>query len=493
MRTAALLTFAFIAAGCHRNGSPINGGGPDLAVGDATDMGGGDASDLAGSDTVDMTGSGGPDMTPPFAGDFRSYGGTTVDGWAAVVDGAGTAWAIKLADGTKSRIADHARTASATLDVIFVQHDVNTGGVGPLELWHKDGPGVHLADPVVDTFGVAPPLSDGAGHVTYYTWVGPGIAQLVLDTVDHATSRMLPLAAQDVDFGGPCTPTARFFAGRLLVQHCAYPATTKTVLTSYDVAGTADVDLATDAAGFSVAKDVGVLVTSTSGALNLVAADGSGTPTPIIADARNARFTADGSAAIVVTKAHALERVAMSDHAVTTLQPSGVLRLDVVSNDGSFATYALAYDSNSYLYDLWMSDARTAGTTAVALDPATTTASYGYNFTDDSAFAIYLVDYDSDKRIGSLRARPVHGGAERTIAAGSDWVQPITGSRIAYTENETGTYPDIRADISVVDLASGAASTKIATQAYYNFDVLSDGVTLVYVQPGEGLHVAKLP
>ena len=43
------------------------------------------------------------------------------------------------------------------------------------------------------------------------------------------------------------------------------------------------------------------------------------------------------------------------------------------------------------------------------------------------------------------------------------------------------------------DLAGGGAPLKLATQTYYDVDPRPDGQTLVYLQPGEGLHVVTLP
>lgn len=464
----AAVCLALALGGCGGGGAPI-AGNPDLAGG-----------------TPDMA----PSAPPTFiAGDFRRYVGSTVDGWAVVIDGAGSAWAIKLADGAKRHVADHVASAWAYLDAIFVDHDVLSGS-GGLELWHGDGPAVHLDDLVPDNmFGFSPPVSDGAGHVTYYHSTGTNSNDLVLDTVDH-TSRRVLLSGVDLTSSSSCWPTLRFFAGRLLVEHCAGDGVSKT-LSSYDVAGGAAVDLATGVAGFSPHKGVGVLVTTTAGALTLVAADGSGAAVPLASDARSARFAPDGASAFVVTTAGALERIAIADHAVTTLQPSGVTRLGIVSGDGHFATFARTTDPTTFLDDLWLTDARTAGP-ATALSATSTTSSFGYGFTDDSAFALYLVDVDPNTIVGSLRVKPVDGGAERVIAAGSDSAAPFGKSRISYTENETGTYPDTRADLSVIDLAGGAP-TKVATQAHNNYDVFGDTNMLVYVQPGEGLHLAKLP
>ena len=161
MRTAAVFTLALalVGGGCHRANTAFR---DDLGVGDAPDLAGDDAPDLAGSNVPDLAESGPPDMTPPtpLPSDFRIYGGTTTDGWAVLGDAAGSAWAVKISDGTERHIADHQQLMWTTLDASFVIHD-GQNGIGKLELWHKDGPAVHLADQAVDSVPGAPPLSAG--------------------------------------------------------------------------------------------------------------------------------------------------------------------------------------------------------------------------------------------------------------------------------------------------------------------------------------------
>ena len=495
MRTVAIVVLASALAvgGCSRRGlandAPDLGGvGSDL--GDADLDGGAGAPDLAG----------GGDMTSPtlIPSDIRYYLGTTDDGWSVVVPGplaAGPAWALRLADGTARLIVDQQFDAWTSGDLVFAEYDV-FGGNGKLAVWRQGGPAVVLAD---DMLAIGPrPLSDAAGHIAYYLPGGYGGAGLLcVDTVDHAGARCLDAPFANVSQTGACTPKMLLSAGRLLVQHCPWPVInppTRNVLSSYDLAGTADVDLATDALFFDSAPSVGVLLTSRSGALNLVAADGSGplTTTPLATDAKSAIFTPDGSAALVVTTSNALERIDLASRAVTVLQTSSVLGVAKVSNDGSFATYRANTDSMTGRGDLWLSDARNAGTTAVTLVPTTTEFfSFGHDFTSDSAFVVYLAG-STDEAIGSLRARPVAGGSERALGTSCRPATPAGGSRIMFAENaDTSAVPTL-ADLSFVDLASGAAPTKIATRAYAGYQVLSDG-TLVYLQPGEGLHAVKLP
>jgi len=503
MRTLAVsvLASALLVGGCHRsalNGAPDLGG---VGSGDGADLGDGNMGDgdMIGGGTPDLSGP--PDMTPPptlIPSDIKFYLGTTDDGWSVVVPGyyaAGPAWALRLSDGTARLIVDHQFDAWTVGDTVFVEYD-DSNGIGKLAAWRHGGPAVVLAEGGL--FSAPRPIADGAGHVAYYLAGGSSTAGLLcFDTVDHAGSRCLDDPFADVTQYNICTPKARFSGGRLLVQHCPWPETlpaAKNVLSSYDLAGTADVDLATDALFFDSAPNVGVLVTSQSHALNLVAADGSGTltTTPLVTDAKSAVFTPDGKAALVVTTANAFERVDLASGAVTVLQTSGGA-VAHVSNDGGFVTYRASSDPMTGRTDLWLSDARNAGTTAVALVPTTTawTLSSGHDFTADSAFAVYLTDA-TDEGVGSLRARSVAGGSERAIGTGCFQATPVGGSRIVFGENaDTSGVPSL-ADLSLVDLASGGAPTKIATQAYAWYQVMADG-TLIYLQPHEGLHAVKLP
>ncbi|HXU71251.1 MAG TPA: hypothetical protein VN947_18080 [Polyangia bacterium] len=496
MRTGIVaLALVVVGGGCQRSNPAASDdlavAGPDLGSGESVDLGGVE-SDLAMAAAPDLATAPGPDMATPAPGELSVYGGTTSDGWAIVADTAGYAWAIKLSDGTQRLIADQQQSMAVAGDVAFVRH----GGQnwGPLELWRNGGPAVHLSDTGLDTVWVVPPMSDGAGHITYVTGAG-GPGEFWLDTVDHSAPRAVA-AVYDWDLPSTCTPQLHFLAGRLLMLHCANPgstAPTKNLLSSYDLAGTNDVDLATDALSYDAADGVGVLLVSKSGALNIVAADGSGTltQTPLVSNAFRARFTPDGEAALVDIKiTGALDRVDLASKAVTELQPSGVVHLYKVSDDGHWATYEKTFDDATGRQDLWLADALHAGTTPIQLSDLTMYP--GSGFTSDSAFVFYVIGATDNTDTASLRARPVAGGAERVVSATAWDVLLAGGSRLVYSDNVTGTYPDIRVDLSFVDLSKPDAPTKLATQVYSGFDVVADH-TVVYLQPGAGLKTATLP
>src|SRR5205823_12327456 len=107
-------------------------------------------------------------------------------------------------------------------------------------------------------------------------------------------------------------------------------------------------------------------------------------------------------------------------------------------------------------------------------------------------FALYLVGANSDG-VGSLRAFPTAGGAERTLADASDGATPMAGARIAFTSQRAGTYPDLTADLEVIDLGGAAPATPVATKAADVYEVMTDDKTVVWLEPGAGLHLTTLP
>ncbi|MGZ3443334.1 MAG: hypothetical protein ACXVDD_27625 [Polyangia bacterium] len=462
----------FLLVGC-------GGGGIVVAPGD---MGGGD---LAGP------------TTPPtfFAGDYVAFAGVTTSDRAVVIDAARTAWAIKLADGTRDKIADHAATAWIMYDTAFVEHD-SVNGFGALAAWHADGPVSALTDATPDnSFAFSFPAADAAGHVAY--WVrssGGALADLVVDKIDHSAPHTILTGVDLSATSTSCWPNVYYVQGRLIGTHCAAGSASDRTLTSWDPDSGAAVDLLTSTVeGYSTHTGVGVLTTSTTGALTLVAADGSGAPRAIAANIKHARFTQDGSAIIAVTSAGALERIAVADGAVTALGPTGVAHLVGISSDGKFATYATMVDSTTFNEDLWLTSA-TASATPTALVATPLSQTLGYSFTDDNAFAFYATDYDANTLTGSLRARATAGGgSERTLGAATYTATPFGGARLVFGDHYGGTFPDDRVDLELVDLATSAAPTKLATQVLAHYEVSDDDKTIWYVQPHDGLHALALP
>ncbi|MGZ3405608.1 MAG: hypothetical protein ACXVAN_04125, partial [Polyangia bacterium] len=162
-------------------------------------------------------------------------------------------------------------------------------------------------------------------------------------------------------------------------------------------------------------------------------------------------------------------------------------------SDGKFATYATMVDSTTFNEDLWLTSA-TASATPTALVATPLSQTLGYSFTDDNAFAFYATDYDANTLTGSLRARATAGGgSERTLGAATYTATPFGGARLVFGDHYSGTFPDDRVDLELVDLASSGAPTKLATQVLAHYEVSDDDKTIWYVQPHDGLHALARP
>lgn len=469
MRIALVsLGLLLFVTGC--GGNPLGGGGADL-----------------GGPPVVV---GGADMAPPgkVAGDFVSYAGATTDGYAVVSDRAGSAWAIRLADGSQQKIVDHAVSFLPYLDVVFVVSDV-VNGYGRLSLW-RAGTAVELAASSPDSsFGFSPPTRDDAGHIAYYGNGANGTSDLIVDKIDHSAPRVL-LSGIDLTNTSRCWPALRFFGGRLLVSHCNDPSGSAWTLSSFDPDSGASVDLASPSQKFfTVDAKAGLFVTSPTGTVSLV--DPRGGPLRHFADnVRHLRLINGGATALVTTLSGALQRVAVADGSVTVLQPSGVDRVDSLSGDEQTLLLTTQQSPTTFLNDLYLASATQAGP-RTTLNSALTSFSTGYGFTDDSSWALYLVDTDSTTDAGALRARPASGGAERALGQGSQLVAPMGGARLAFGQQYDAA--SNLTDISFVDLARNDPPTLLAKRAWWWFDVGTDNRTVIWLVPGDGLYIHAVP
>src|SRR5205807_8781562 len=113
---------------------------------------------------------------------------------------------IKLADGTRDKIADHAATAWVLYDVAFVEHD-SVNGYGALTAWHGDGPPVALTDATPDdSFAFSYPAADGNGHVAYWKRHGTALNDLVVDKFDHSAPHTVLSGVEISAMSSSCWP-----------------------------------------------------------------------------------------------------------------------------------------------------------------------------------------------------------------------------------------------------------------------------------------------
>jgi hypothetical protein len=280
-------------------------------------------------------------------------------------------------------------------------------------------------------------------------------------------------------------PRLGFAGGRLIVARCTDLAQTACTVMSYDPATGSGTELSASARlALSVDATAGVLVTSSTGEAAFFPPTG-GTARPLASDVARVRLSDNGSVAMVQTSAGALERVAVADGNVTVLEQGGVTYLDSVAPDGSSATYATQRDADTYLMNLYLAHATRPGV-GVTLNGAITTAATGFDFSADSSWVFYVIDADPTTYAGTLRARPVAGGNERTLGDHVITMLPAGGARVVFCEHYDGTL----GDIELVDLAGNAAPTRLATAAYFFFDVGRDG-TIAWVKPGDGLYFTR--
>jgi len=472
----SLSVVALLMIGC--GGGGVVGGMPDLGGGGG--------------------GGGGSTGTPPtlIAGSYVAFAGVTASGYAILTDSEKSAWAIKLADGTRAKIADHASWAVIlAADTALVEHDV-VNGFGGLSSWRTDGPAVTLTSASPDnSFGFSSPAADDAGHVAYFsqTAANGALSDIVIDRFDHSAPHTVATGIELSPSSGACWPNLRYFGGRLLGTHCATAGSSTLSLTSWDADSGAAVELlASSKQGFTTRTGLGVLMTSTTGALSIAAADGSGARA-VASDIAAARLTRDGSAVIAVLASNQhVERLPLAAGATPTPLAGPVDRVVAVSPDGNYLTYSTMSDPTTFSTDLVLASAVSAGS-VTSLVATNTSQSTSYAFSDDSAFALYVDAYDADAFTGTLHALPTAGGTTPRTLGNAVYDQATVGaSRLVFEDNTSGTFPNQHADVEFVDLAQSAAPTRLATQALVQLWVDADNHTLYAVQ-SDGLHIIALP
>jgi hypothetical protein len=234
-------------------------------------------------------------------------------------------------------------------------------------------------------------------------------------------------------------------------------------------------------------------MTSTTGALSIAAADGSGARA-VASDIAAARLTHDGSAVIaLLAGSQKVERLPLAAGAAPTPLLAGpVERILGLSPDDKHLTYSTMSDPMTFSTDLVLAS-------AVSMQPVTslvatnTSQLTSYAFTDDSAFTLYLDAYDANAFTGTLHALPTAGGTTPRLLGNDVYDQATVGaSSLVFVDNTSGTFPNQRGDVELVDLAQSAAPTRLATQALVQLWVDTDRHTLYAVQ-ADGLHILALP
>jgi hypothetical protein len=79
------------------------------------------------------------------------------------------------------------------------------------------------------------------------------------------------------------------------------------------------------------------------------------------------------------------------------------------------------------------------------------------------------------------------------VSAAAAFAVPLDGSRLVFDTHTTGTWPNARADVELMDVATDTLPTKLATQVGSDWAIGADNKSVVWVNPGDALYIHPLP
>jgi hypothetical protein len=208
------------------------------------------------------------------------------------------------------------------------------------------------------------------------------------------------------------------------------------------------------------------------------------------------QLIAGGQAAVYSTTSASLRVSSTTAPSPKTLAPSF----------GGF--YAISPGESTVLYyqnssaagtDMYLASTITPGTSAT-ISSVTNGAVNGDAFTADSTFALYSTSNDPCGGAGTFNAFSVAQSAS-TLLGRNVWSDSsATGAKVIFNDNyaATGGLRFGRADIESVDLLTGAAPTRVVSQADAVFDLTPARDAIVYSWSREsgslaGLYVVPVP
>ncbi|MGD0526170.1 MAG: hypothetical protein ABSE49_13550 [Polyangiaceae bacterium] len=238
-----------------------------------------------------------------------------------------------------------------------------------------------------------------------------------------------------------------------------------------------------------------IVLVSTSNGLMVVPIGGGGS-TMIDPSGFLGQLISGGAMAVYSTTGGALRSSTIKPPSPTTLAPAFGGFYGVSPSQASVLYYRNQASTGT---DMVLTSIL-APTTPQVLSSAMNGSVNGAPFTADSTYALYSTGNDVCTGAAAFNAYPVNGGSAIQLGSNvwGDW--SASGAKVIFNDNfvATGGLRFGRADIEVVDLASGTTPTQIISQADAVVDVSPAGDSVIYswtVQPGAqaGIYVAPLP
>jgi hypothetical protein len=430
------------------------------------------------------------------AGNALSARGVTSDAYEVYSDDAALQlYAIPVAGGTPQGIVALGSKFWVTVvgNVVFAWSNVTAANVGMLTVW-SSAHGAHTISS--QSFGILGTTSPSGDQVLYVANVDPqGKTGDVYLAGSDGTGTTTLLQGQHLS---GCFPQLGFVGTYVVASHCDAergPGPSSTI-SSFRAPAWTRVDLMHTAANIWSADTAATMVMVSTQNGILVVPIGGGPAKTIDAQGFLGQLIAGGQTALYGTTTGALRASSTSAPSPKTLAPSF----------GGF--YSVSPDQNSVLYyqkssstgtDVELASTTTPGSQRTVL-ASSSGAVNGDAFTSDSTYALYSTKNDSCTGAATFNAFSLSGSASPALGndVWGDW--SATGAKVVYNDHfrATGGLRFGRADIEVVNLATGATPVRIVSQADAVLDLTPAKDQVIYswsLEPGPlaGLYIAPIP
>jgi hypothetical protein len=433
------------------------------------------------------------------SGNSLSVRGVTSDGYEIFSDDfAYELYAVPIAGGSVQTIGSLGTQGgqfwvTVVGQVVFAWSNVSAADVGALTIWSSAHGAQSLAPA---SFGILGASSSDGSQVLYLANVdsqGQTGDVYVANSDGSGATRLL----QSQQLTG-CFPQLGFAGSYAIASHCDVARGTgpSTTISSFQSPAWTRADLMTSAENIWSADNAATIVlVSTSNGLMVVPIGGGGS-TMIDPSGFLGQLISGGAMAVYSTTGGALRSSTIKPPSPTTLAPAFGGFYGVSPSQASVLYYRNQASTGT---DMVLTSIL-APTTPQVLSSAMNGSVNGAPFTADSTYALYSTGNDVCTGAAAFNAYPVNGGSAIQLGSNvwGDW--SASGAKVIFNDNfvATGGLRFGRADIEVVDLASGTTPTQIISQADAVVDVSPAGDSVIYswtVQPGAqaGIYVAPLP